>query len=30
MPLIHGASVVFSLLVGLGFGLLPVYLLAVS
>jgi hypothetical protein len=30
MPLIRGASVVFSLLVGLGFGLLPVYLLALS
>ncbi len=30
MPLIQGAGLVFSLLVGLGFGLLPVYLLAVS
>ncbi len=30
MPLIRGASIVFSLLVGLGFGLLPVYLLTVS
>ena len=30
MPLIRGAGLVFSLLVGLGFGLLPVYLLAVS
>ncbi|KPJ76797.1 MAG: succinate dehydrogenase [Deltaproteobacteria bacterium SG8_13] len=30
MPLIRGVGLVFSLLVGLGFGLLPVYLLAVS
>ena len=30
MPLIRVAGVVFSLLVGFGFGLLPVYLLAVS
>lgn len=30
MPLIRGAGLVFSLLVGLGFGLLPVYLLAVA
>ena len=30
MPLIRGGSIVFSLLVGLGFGLLPVYLLVAS
>ena len=30
MPLIRAAGLVFSLLVGLGFGLLPVYLLAAS
>ena len=29
MPLIRGAGLVFSLLVGFGFGLLPIYLLAV-
>ena len=30
MPLIRGMGIAFSLLVGLGFGLLPVYLLVVS
>ena len=30
MPLIRSAGILFSLLVGLGFGLLPIYLLAVS
>jgi succinate dehydrogenase / fumarate reductase cytochrome b subunit len=30
MPFIRGAGIAFSIIVGLGFGLLPIYLLSIA